>query len=188
MMIEANSAIENAVRAWLETWVIGFNFCPFAKKPYLAGQVEIVLCQQKKRADMLALFAEQLNILANDKNKETVLLVFPYQLLQFYDYLDFLDLAQHLLTDLAYEGQFQLASFHPDYCFEGVELDDVSNFTNRAPYPIIHILRESSLEQALKYVDNPEQIPERNIAFCDERESVEPGFWIKAFSKFKRDL
>jgi hypothetical protein len=101
--------------------------------------------------------------LGRDPGRETSLLIFPTALTDFNGYLDLLDIATALLTDQGYEGVYQLASFHPNYCFEGVGSDDPSHYTNRSPYPMIHILREASLEAALTKYPNPENIPVRNV-------------------------
>ncbi|MBV1875114.1 MAG: DUF1415 domain-containing protein, partial [Cycloclasticus sp.] len=85
------------------------------------------------------------------------------------DYLDFAAVADALLIDEGYEGIFQLATFHPDYCFDGQKQDDASNYTNRSPYPILHLIREASIETALKNVASPDKIPSRNIEFAREK-------------------
>ena len=94
---------------------------------------------------------------------ETVIVIYPTGLESFFDYLDFLETANELLIEEGYEGTYQLASFHPDYCFDEVKQDDPSNYTNRSPYPILHILREASLERVLQSYKEPESIPENNI-------------------------
>ena len=101
--------------------------------------------------------------LDNAANRETSLLIFPRALSDFEDYLDMLEIATALLEKQGYEGVYQLASFHPKYCFAEAAPDDASNYTNRSPYPMLHILREASVEAALENFPNPENIPDRNI-------------------------
>ena len=111
---------------------------------------------------MEAIFTE-CQRLDQDLNIETTLIIFPIYFKQFDDYLDFLGIAESLLIEQGYEGIYQLASFHPDYCFSGEAHEDPANYTNRSPYPMLHLIREESLERALKSHPNPEKIPERNI-------------------------
>ena len=103
--------------------------------------------------------------LDRESDIETSLLILPNGLADFDDYLDFLDLANELMHKQGYEGIYQLASFHPDYCFDGVDAADASNFTNRSPYPMLHLIRESSLEKVLAHYPSPEEIPVRNINY-----------------------
>ena len=106
---------------------------------------------------------DELEQLDSKEQIETALLIFPNTFDNFREYLEFLDLCQAFLLDMNYEGVYQLASFHPEYQFAGSSDDDPANYTNRSPYPMIHILRESSIEEALKHFPHPEQIPEKNI-------------------------
>ena len=106
--------------------------------------------------------------LDTDESIETTLLIYTDAFTGFDDYLDFLELAETLLTEQGYEGIYQLASFHPDYCFEGADQNDPANYTNRSPYPMLHLLRESSIEQAVNAYPHPENIPQRNIELTRE--------------------
>ena len=114
--------------------------------------------------DCIAQVLAECEVLDKTRSRETSLLIFPQGLEGFYAYLEVIDLAEAKLKSNGYEGVYQLASFHPDYLFAEVEAGDASHYTNRSPYPIIHILREASVEAAVAGYDNPEKIPERNIA------------------------
>ena len=117
---------------------------------------------------MLNALADELDVLVNDPDIETTLLIHPSVLQDFYDYNQFLDLVDGLLKELELEGVFQVASFHPDYQFGGTDLDDAENYTNRAPYPLLHIIREASLEHVIGQYPDVDAIPERNVALMNE--------------------
>lgn len=153
-------------RQWLQRMVIGLKLCPFAERPYNAGQVSIVVSEAVTEDSLLSDLSAQLSRLdATPADQlETTLLVAPRLLEDFLDYNDFLQHADDLLIARDYEGIYQIASFHPRYQFAGTQPDDAENYTNRAPYPILHLLREDSLERVLASYPNPEAIPERNIA------------------------
>lgn len=148
---------------WVSSVVIGQSFCPFAKQEYDHGSIHYAVIETDDPSEQLEHIIGHCAALGRDPDRETSLLIFPTALTDFNDYLDLLDIATALLTDQGYEGVYQLASFHPDYCFEGVGPDDPSHYTNRSPYPMIHILREASLEAALADYPNPENIPVRNV-------------------------
>lgn len=149
---------------WLKSVVIEFGFCPFAKREVDAGRVHYAVVNGQGIANSLHALIEECERLDHNADIETTLVIFPDAFQRFDDYLDLLAVADQLLTDQNYEGVYQLASFHPDYVFEGEEEEAASNFTNRSPYPMLHILREASLEQALThYSGDPSEIPERNI-------------------------
>lgn len=158
-------AVVAEVKGWLENLVIGLDLCPFAAKPYRAGQVDFQLCAASEAADILSALYTQVSVLLDKdaQQLETSLLVCPALSANFDKYLDCLEWGQQLLVDAGWEGEVQLASFHPQYCFEGVAEQDRSNFTNRAPQAIFHILREASLEAAINHYGDTSAIPERNI-------------------------
>ena len=112
---------------------------------------------------------EELRYLDRSVDIETTLVIFPNQFSDFEDYLDLAELAEDLSVEQGYEGIYQIASFHPDYRFEGAKDNDPANYTNRSPYPMLHILREDSITKALDHYIDPEGIPERNIAFAQEK-------------------
>ncbi len=146
-------------REWVDRAVIGLNLCPFAKAPQIKGLVRYVLHKGKQSETLLKVLSEQLLYLQTTPPEicETILLIHPKALTNFLDYNDFLDDADSLLERLDLVGTFQIASFHPDYEFAGSEADDISNYTNRSPYPMLHILREASVDKALAGFDDPEE-------------------------------
>lgn len=152
-------------RQWLEKVVIGLNLCPYAAAPWRQGRVRFQLSQARNEQQLAEDLADELLALqATDPLEcETTLLIHPQVLGDFLDYNDFLDLADRLLEDLALDGILQIASFHPDYQFADSAPDDPANCTNRSPYPMLHLLRETSIERATAGLTNPEIIFERNI-------------------------
>jgi hypothetical protein len=154
---------------WVEEIIIGLNFCPFAKKEFVNNTIHYELCNEKKLVSALEVLAEQCENLIEKPSVETTLMIFNSGFKSFESYLDLLDYANELLIEKGYEGIFQLASFHPDYYFEGESFDAASNYTNRSPLPTIHIIREASMEKVLSVYKNPEQIPENNIALAEEK-------------------
>lgn len=148
---------------WIEKIVIKHQFCPFAARPYFAQNIGYQIIIKPDLGRFPDHFLKELNALDQSSDPETTLLIFPDSVEDFYDYLDLLADAEDLLIDHDYEGIYQLASFHPFYQFAGTTPDDVTNKTNRSPYPIIQILREDSITKALKNYANPEQIPEKNM-------------------------
>jgi len=164
------SQIENRVRHWLEKAVIGLNLCPFAKSVYVKDQVRIAICQAQDRHALTAQLYEELQLLASTPAQQidTTLLVVPCLFEQFSDFNDYLDIAEAVLDELELVGEIQLASFHPFYQFADTEPDDVSNYTNRAPYPILHLLREDSLDKAAEQYPDASVIFQRNVAVVRE--------------------
>jgi uncharacterized protein len=150
---------------WLQAVVVGLNLCPFAAPVITAKQLHIDVCDQQQLELLAAAILKQLDLLQQSAESDiaTSLLVFSRGLKDFNAYLDLLDTANDLLSQAGLEGVIQIASFHPDYCFHGVEEDDVSNYSNRSPYPMLHFIREAQLSRVLDYYPNPEQIPEDNI-------------------------
>lgn len=161
----SNEQILNEVNQWLDKVVIGLNLCPFASRPYQQKQIRFTISQCNTDACLLEELQNELKLLAETKAEkiETTLLIVPNMLQDFYDYNDFLDDVDGLIADNEWEGIFQVATFHPDYQFGGTQPEDAENLTNRAPYPILHLLREASLEKAIEHYPNPELIPEHNI-------------------------
>ena len=153
-------------RAWVERVVIGVNLCPFAKAPQVKGQVRYVLSEASEPESLLAGLIDELKLLAATPADriETTLLVHPQVLADFADYNDFLGLAESAVAELGLEGVIQVASFHPRYQFAGTAPDDLSNATNRSPYPTLHLLREESVERAVAAFPEAEAIFEANIA------------------------
>ena len=162
---QALNDIEQTVQQWLNDVVIGLNLCPFAAKPQRNKQIKIHVSSDKTENDLLESIYLQLKELDETppQELETTLVVAPYLLDDFEDYNQFLDLVEGLVVQLGKSGIYQIASFHPDYCFYGTEPEDAENLTNRSPYPIFHLIREESMEKVLKHYPDPEAIPERNI-------------------------
>lgn len=154
-----------ATRRWLERVVIGLNLCPFAKAVYVKQQVRFVLSDATTEEELLTDLGEELQRLhGTDPNEiDTTLVVHPRVLADFVDYNDFLDLAEGLIAELDLEGELQVASFHPDYQFADSAFDDPGNCTNRAPYPTLHLLRETSLDKAVAAYPDADMIVERNL-------------------------
>ncbi|MGH8814831.1 MAG: DUF1415 domain-containing protein [Advenella sp.] len=164
------SQIENRVRRWLEKAVIGLNLCPFAKSVYVKDQVRIAICQAQDRHALTAQLYEELQLLTSTpaQQTDTTLLVVPCLFEQFSDFNDYLDIAEAVLDELELVGEIQLASFHPFYQFANTEPDDLSNYTNRAPYPILHLLREDSLDRAAEQYPDASVIFQRNVVVVQE--------------------
>lgn len=157
-----NDIIAN-VKTWLEQVVINLNLCPFAKAPYQKKQVRFVVCTETLEEDINASLIEECLFLDQHDEIETSLIICPAALSDFFTYNRFLLWAQQTLKQYNWRGTYQIASFHPDYVFANTETDDVQNFTNRAPYPILHLLRESSLETILDRYSEAASIPDNNI-------------------------
>lgn len=157
-----------ATRQWVETFVVARNICPFAGREVARDTIRYVVQDASDWEPALLALVAECERLDETPGIETTLLVLTPGLSSFDDYLDFLEIAEALLVDQGYEGIYQLASFHPDYCFADAESEDPANFTNRSPLPMLHLLREAGLEQALAHYPDPEAIPERNMAALRE--------------------
>ena len=160
------AAVEQHVRRWLERAVIGLNLCPFAKSVYQKAQVRIVVSDASTERALLEQLGEELALLRDTpaEQVDTTLLVHPQVLQDFLDYNDFLDDADALVEAMDLAGELQVASFHPDYQFADTEPEDAENLTNRAPCPILHLLREDSVDRAVAAYPEPDAIIERNVA------------------------
>jgi len=165
-IIPASQALALAeTRAWVDRAVIGLNLCPFAKAPQVKGQVRYVVSTATDPAALLSDLINELETLAeaNPDKIETTLLIHPQVLADFAEYNDFVAVAEDTVAELDLEGIIQVASFHPDYQFDGTEPDDVSNATNRSPYPTLHLIREASIDRAVAAFPEAEAIFEVNI-------------------------
>jgi hypothetical protein len=167
------SSVKQEVILWLNGVVIGLNLCPFAGRPTNENRVRFYLSDSSLEADVLADLIAEMERLDQTPvaELETTLLIIPNTLQDFFDYTQFLVWAQAQLKRYGWQGVYQLASFHPNYCFAGADPEDDENLTNRSPYPIIHIIREASLAKAIAYFEGVEGIPERNKA-CVEALSI----------------
>ncbi|MCK5902240.1 MAG: DUF1415 domain-containing protein [Cocleimonas sp.] len=158
----------NNTKQWLEQVVIRHNFCPFAKKEWLNHRIRYQTCPTEKTEAALEALAKEWHYLDTHPEMTTTLLIFTQGFHCFDDYLNLVDIANALLEAQDYEGVYQLASFHPDYCFAETDPNDPANYTNRSPYPILHLLREKDLEKAIAMHPNSEGIPDRNIAYAQK--------------------
>ena len=170
-----------ATRRWVERAVIGLNLCPFAKAVYVKQQVRFVLSDASTPEALLEELAEELILLrdADPEQVDTTLIVHPDVLIDFLDYNDFLDNADAAVEALDLQGVIQVASFHPDYQFAGTMPDDISNYTNRSPYPTLHLLREDSIDRAVEAFPDAEVIVERNVKTLD---ALGHAGWAKLFA------
>ena len=159
-----NNKIAAIVRRWLEAVVIELNLCPFAKRELLHDRIRFAVTAAASEQQLLMALESELDLLQRDESTETTLLIHPHVLEDFYDYNEFLNFADGLLLQMDLEGVFQIASFHPHYQFGGTNPDDVENYTNRSPFPMLHILREEKLEKVIAEHPDTTQIPARNIA------------------------
>ena len=162
-----DEALEVAeTRAWVQRAVVGLNLCPFAKAPLAKGQIRFVLSAATGPDALLAALVDELALLAaaDPAVVETTLLVHPFVLADFLDFNDFLDRADRALDDAGLDGTLQIASFHPRFQFAGTEACDLSNATNRSPYPTLHLLREESMDRAVAAFPEAEAIFDANIA------------------------
>ena len=160
-----DSEVLEQTRQWLEKAVIGLNLCPFAKAVYVKNQVRLVVSQARHADDLLEELDRELDLLVATPADEidTTLLIHPTLFDDFLDFNDFMEIAEGVVDEHELDGVVQLASFHPQFQFDGTEPDDISNYTNRAPFAILHLLREDSVERAVQAYPEAEGIFERNI-------------------------
>lgn len=162
-----DSQVVAAVRHWVESLVIGLNLCPFAKRELVKDRVRFSVAKASTEESLLQALELELEMLNDNADIETTLLIHPLMLQDFEDYNQFLNYSDALLQQMGLDGVYQIASFHPDYQFGGTEVDDVENYTNRSPYPILHLLREESLERAIEDYPDVGEIPSQNIALME---------------------
>ena len=160
----------NQTRHWLEKAVIGLNLCPFAKAVYVKNQVRLVVSHARHADDFLEELDRELDLLVATPASEidTTLLIHPTLFEDFLDFNDFLEVAEGVIDEHALEGVVQLASFHPKFQFDGTEPEDIGNYTNRAPFAMLHLLREESVERAVEAFPEAESIFEQNIATLEK--------------------
>ena len=152
-------------RHWMLQAVIGLNLCPFAKAVHVKNQIRYVVSEATTPEELAHDLIEELQFLnqADPQEVDTTLLIHPQTLNDFLDYNDFLDVADAAVTELDLEGILQVASFHPQFQFKDTEPDDIENYTNRSPFPILHLLREESISRVVDAVDDADAIYERNV-------------------------
>jgi uncharacterized protein len=158
-----NDHIIASVRQWVEQLIVGYNLCPFAKRELVRDRVRFFVSPAQDEEQLLVDLETELALLSADEGIETTLLITPQVLQDFFDFNQFLGRADQRVAQLKLKGVFQIASFHPDYQFGGTEPDDAENYTNKSPYPVLHLLRETSLDEAISNYPDAESIPERNI-------------------------
>lgn len=171
-----NVVIEDTVR-WLEKAVIGLNLCPFAKGVHVKGQIHYAVSDASDAEGVAEALHRELEGLAeaNAEKRDTTLLILPHALQDFLDFNDFLEIADAMIEELDLGGILQVASFHPQFQFDGTDVDDVTNCTNRSPYPILHLLREDSIDKAVEVFPEAESIFERNM---ETLESIGIEGWL----------
>lgn len=150
------------VRSWIESFVIGLNLCPFAKTPFKSESITYAIVELENEEIFFSRFKQELEDL-NESDISTAILIIPDKSMEFRDYLDLYGKCESLLIDLHLSEEFQLASFHPEYQFADADKADLSNYTNRSPYPLIHILRVDELTKAIESYGDTSKIYERNI-------------------------
>ena len=155
--------IAGSVRRWVEALVVDLNLCPFAKRELVKNRIRFSVTEATTEEQLLIALHAELEVLNQDSSVETTLLIHPKVLQDFYEYNQFLNYADDLLVEMGLEGIYQVASFHPDYQFSDTASDAAENYTNRSPYPLLHLLREASLERAIADTPDAAEIPARNI-------------------------
>lgn len=191
--MQVQDTVIQDTRHWLEQAVIGLNLCPFAKSTYVKDLLHIEVSPAQTEDQALQAVHDGLVALAemSIKERETTLLVFPAMFDDFLYFNDFVGAAEDILADLDLEGVLQVATFHPRYQFDGTEPEDITNATNWAPYPILHLLREESIDRAVETYPDVDAIPERNMALLQEMGEagwnklgivtrVSPEEWVRA--------
>lgn len=162
-------AIIAQTKKWIVDVVIGCNFCPFAAREVKKGSIHFEVLQEDKTGPVLKMILAMFAKLNEEPGVETVFIILPHHFGSFSVYLKLLHAANRLVKKEGFEGIFQLASFHPDYLFEGSSRNDPANYTNRSPFPMIHILREESVSRAIDSYPDIDSIPQKNMAFARQR-------------------
>ena len=164
-MPDNHETVIASTREWVEKAVIGLNLCPFAKSVYVKNQVRIQISEATNPQQLAEELAAELKLLADTDPQEidTTLLVHPGTLTRFLDFNEFLDISDAIVEDLNLDGMIQVASFHPKFQFDGTGVNDIDNYTNRSPYPTLHLIREASIDRAVEAFPEAEAIYERNI-------------------------
>lgn len=158
-----DSELISQTQCWIKSVVVECNFCPFAKREIEKESVRYHVIRNQSLEGCLQSVIQECVYLDENESTETTLLIFPDAFDEFDDYLQLADIAEKLIAEQGYDGVYQLASFHPDYVFADSSPDDAANYTNRSPSPMLHLLREASLEKVLESYPDPEKIPQRNI-------------------------
>lgn len=170
-------------REWVSAVIVKYNFCPFARKEVENNCIHYTISNASKIDDAVMEMLEQCIQLDRDPQRETTLLIFDNGFTDFEDFLDLVDLANALLVAQGFEGKYQIANFHPDYVFADSDEDDAANYTNRSPFPTLHLIREASMSAALDEYNEPESIPEHNINLA-RRKGIH--FWQQLLENCKK--
>lgn len=161
-------------QAWVQQIIVKHAICPFAKREVERNSIRYHECEANTAPLVLEHLVLECMVLDRHPETETTMIILTRGFTDFHDYLNLVEMAEDLLAEYDYDGIYQIASFHPDYCFAGESADDPANYTNRAPFPTLHILREASVSKALAHYQEPESIPERNIEFARSKGN---DFW-----------
>jgi hypothetical protein len=180
-VIDRDQVVADTVH-WMEKAVIGLNLCPFAKAVHVKKQIRYVVSEAETPEALLEKLMEELQHLADadPEQIDTTLLIHPKVLTDFYDYNEFLDVADAALEELGLDGVLQVASFHPDYQFADTDKNEIGNYTNRSPYPTLHLLREDSIDRAVEAFPEASEIFEKNI---ETMEKLGHEGWDKLMEK-----
>jgi hypothetical protein len=162
-MLLSDELVTTQTMKWVKDFIVALNVCPFASREVERESVRCMVLRSKKMDVALEELMLEVQWLDEHPETETTLLIFPTMFHDFHRYLDFVEAAENVMFDQGCEGVYQLATFHPNYCFSGTEPDDVSNYTNRSPYPMLHLLREASMDKAIEFYGDTSQIPNQNI-------------------------
>lgn len=168
-IMENNQNLVAQTKKWIKDVVVGCNFCPFASREVKKDSIRYITVESAEVEDILLTLENELTHLDDNIETETTLIILQNGFTDFEEYLDLVNIGEEILAELEYEGVYQLASFHPKYIFHGTEVDDASNYTNRSPYPMLHLLREESVTLAVDSHPNPEGIPVENINYTKEK-------------------
>lgn len=166
MSNQSDQRIIAQTKEWLTSVIVAHNYCPFAKREMDKGSVKYQVVHETEFNALLDAVLKECVWLDQHPETETTLVIFPENLNDFNLFLDCLTLAEDLIVSRGYEGVYQLASFHPDYYFQGSDNNDPANYTNRSPYPMLHLIREASVEIVTRNHPDPESIPERNVEYA----------------------
>ncbi|QUI72055.1 DUF1415 domain-containing protein [Pseudoalteromonas sp. M8] len=168
------NTVISTMQNWVSQVIVKYNFCPFARQEVESNSIHYFVSQAISHDDAVMDMLEQCSELNHEPERETTLVIFDMGFSNFDDFLDLVDLANALLVAQGFEGTYQIATFHPDYVFADSDEHDAANYTNRAPYPTLHLIREESMAQALEDYIDPEQIPENNIRLARRKGEA---FW-----------
>ncbi|MBD1581558.1 DUF1415 domain-containing protein [Pseudoalteromonas sp. S16_S37] len=165
---------KQVMQNWVSSVIVKYNFCPFARKEVEQNTIHYQVSKATSHDDAVMDMLEECAALDSYPERETTLLMFEDGFCDFADFLDLVDLANAMLAVQGYEGRYQIANFHPDYVFADSDDNDAANYTNRAPYPTLHLIREQSMAEAIESYDDPESIPENNIRLARRKGEA---FW-----------